>query len=916
MMGFIWIYGSDYLATQVSWIREFDDRIQTFKGLFYVLATAILLYYMVKKLVNRHERELLHRLEYEKALEQSTLENERFRNLFEQASSGMVITDSKQPDNPIIYVNEGFERLTGFTKDEVIGLNARFLQGKKSSEITKEKIRKAIAEDKPIQVEIENYHKNGDLFWNELKITPIYDESKNLQYYIGIQNDITEKKTQQILLENQFNIVQTLLATNKPTQAFSEICKIIEEHMDYQCMITRVDEEKEFLNHFASASLPAAFIDTIVQIPIKDQEGIIGTAAYRKKTVILDNFSKSDYFENQFIDRSLYDFQASWTTPLLTLNGDILGTFTMFAKSPHYPTKTELQAFQTYSYIIGMALQNVGYQEQLMESERLYRVIAENTTDIVCLLDENLEVDYISPSYGDLFSGKPSMKEIASLMDPDSLKCIYHFVKNLQKDKEVEMIEVKAMDENKNWHWYEVQGSQFLDQDKSYSLLAGRDITARKNYEDALDRVLYYDSLTQLPNRYRLKQELEELLKNKQPFSFFILDFDQMKEIKRIYGQEASDRILLQFDKITLDYFDDVFISRTGEDEFSVIVKNNMSREEIKLNIERFLNYLKQPWEFETFEIVATVSIGIVLSEAQTADMVLVQAETAMQAARDKGKHRYAFYLDSLTEGEKSSIAIQSQLYQAVDKDEFTVYYQPQVNLNTKEVEGLEALIRWNNQELGFISPGEFIPIAEESGWISTISNWMMEEVFKDIVGWEAEGINLHVAINISYRQIEESDFVENVMYLLNKTGCLADNITFEITESILMEDLDLALKVLTEIKALGIRISIDDFGIGYSSLSYLKKFPIDSLKIDRAFVKNIQEDKNDMAIVQAIMEMSKSLEMTVIAEGVETVQQIHILKELGCTAFQGFWFSRPVPKSELAINITHIYDEKLELIS
>lgn len=877
-----------------------DSFFQTYKGLIYMLLTGILLFSMVKKLTDRYERELLKRKKTEEQVTEKLEENKRFGELLDYINSGLVISDALQKENPIIYVNKGFEKLTGYSREEAAGRSLLFLQEEAANEISIAEIKNAIEKKEPLRIETENYKKNGQFFWSSLKISPVLDEIGRLTHYIAIQHDITEEKKQSILIENQFKIVKVLLTMKNQQSAFKEICQIIENHMDYQCLIYRYDQKKERLIALASASLPQAFLDEISDYPVKPDEGVTGEAIFKRRTIIIDNVKEKLQSGKFRRIADTFNIQSIWSTPIITADGKILGALTMYKKLPYHPSKSELQTLETYAYIISLVMENLEYEKQLHESEQRYRLIAENVTDIICLLDENNRIIYISPAVQQLI-GKNDLDLVwDKILSRKMINRITRFISYLIQVDDAETAEIEVMDTNGEIHWLDLKGKKINDKDgRDNILIVARDITARKQYQQSLDNILYIDSLTQLPNRYKLRKDLEEYVQSDQSFYLVILDFDHLKKISRSYELEIWDNSLLKMKKLIIDLFEPVYLSRSGEDEFCFIPAAD-TKASLQELLEQFFRKLQKPWKFGQQELILTPSIGIIAHNKQTADRMIAQAQDALQQARHSGAD-FLFFQDTNNDSRLDRYAlIRKNLFMALDRDELEVVYQPKVDTKNQKVIGFEALVRWQNNQLGNVPPGEFIPIAEETGWIIPIGEYVIGQVIKDVLHWEGTGSPFHVAVNISYKQLMEADFVKKIKQALNESNCPGNRLSFEITESLLVEDIDLSIGVLKQLHELGIQIEVDDFGVGYSSLSYLRKFPLDVLKIDRSFVQNIHKDSKELAIVQAIMEMSRALGLEVIAEGVENKKQIQLLQALGCTVYQGYWFSKPLKKKDI----------------
>lgn len=916
MVGFGWVLFSDQMIHGIFSDLDRLSLLQTIKGAIYVLFTTVLIFFMVQLLTKRHQEEMANRVRNENKLVQVIEENKQFRHLFEQASLGMVITDPKQQDNPIIYINEGFEKITGYKRKEIIGKNCRFLQGADTTEENKKKIRNAIDTAQPIQIELKNYRKDGTFFWNELKITPIFDDNQQLLCFIGIQEDITEKKTQTIFMENQLDIARKMLSSNDFSTTINQSCQVIEDHLEMGCVILRFDEQHHNYQFFGSSMIPKEIKDQLSGKQFNQRSKEYMRTFLNNANSLVELRRQDEVFGVYWDIMYEAGFKQYWARPIINEDAQILGTFFVFYRMDHHLDSIRLQTLESYSYILSLSLKSMQYMDDIKQNERRYRLIANHATDMVCVVDDQLNTEYISPSHEKLLGEGCNFQTILNSFTINSKDKVEGLINQLRNGLDFERMEATLIDLQQNKHHIELDGKRYYDdqEQKFKMLLVARDVTERKEFEWSLNKVLYYDGLTQLPNRHYFKQLLEKTLLRKHQTALFILDFDQMKEIRNMYGQGAAEYVLIQVIDKLKQVLPRAVIARTGEDEFSVLLKQIDSFRDLEEKVKNVLQVLDTSWHYQTYEFIATVSIGVSLFEEQTADTMILQAELALKEARKKGKHRYYIYLEETQQGTISSLSLQNDLYHALTKQQFEVWYQPQINTLNNSIDGVEALIRWKHDKLGMIAPGQFIPIAEETRWIVPIGTWVLHEVCKDVVTWMKKGNTVQASVNISYGQMEEDKFIQKVKEILVETGCPPTQLIFEITESMIMKDLALSLHVLNELKTLGIKISVDDFGVGYSSLSYLKQFPLDCLKIDRAFVTNIHNDPNDFAIVQAIMEMSKALGLEVIAEGVETVEHVYLLQKLGCQHFQGFWFAKPTKKENIQEVIDTIYQEKFSV--
>jgi diguanylate cyclase (GGDEF)-like protein/PAS domain S-box-containing protein len=432
------------------------------------------------------------------------------------------------------------------------------------------------------------------------------------------------------------------------------------------------------------------------------------------------------------------------------------------------------------------------------------------------------------------------------------------------------------------------------------------DISERKQAEETIKKLAYHDSLTGLPNRFKFNkhcnQMLTEAMQNKQMLAMMYLDLDRFKFINDTLGHDNGDLLLKAVAKRITDCLrQDEMVSRQGGDEFAILLQD-MTREKTLNVAQRLVEVLGRPYNLNGHEVYVTPSIGISLypNHGDDLETLIKHADIAMYHAKQNGKNNYFFFNPAMKVAIPKKLELEKGLRQALEREEFIIYYQPQLNLSTGELLGMEALIRWQHPTMGIISPGEFIPLAEENGLIIPIGEWVLHNACIQNKAWIDKGLPaMRITVNLSPRQLQQEDLVGAISRILEETGLEPQYLGLEITETISMYS-DPFFDKLHQLKELGIHISIDDFGTGYSSLGYLRKFPIDTLKIDKSFISGIPTNEENTAIVTAIVAMAKSLQLEVIAEGVENQEQLSLLGSLGCYGIQGYFISPPIPANEI----------------
>jgi diguanylate cyclase (GGDEF)-like protein len=417
-----------------------------------------------------------------------------------------------------------------------------------------------------------------------------------------------------------------------------------------------------------------------------------------------------------------------------------------------------------------------------------------------------------------------------------------------------------------------------------------------------------HDPLTGLPNRLlfgdRLTQRLAQARRQEQLLAVMFLDLDRFKLINDTLGHNVGDMLLRSVSKRlkgTLREIDT--IARMGGDEFTIILPDISTSEDATVVAGKVLHVLAEPVTVEGHELFVSASMGISLfpSDGSTAEALVRNADTAMYRAKEQGRNNYQVYTEALNAAAVKQVTLEHSLRRALQRNEFLLHYQPQVSIKTGKVLGTEALIRWRQPDLGLVSPAQFIPLAEETGLILPISEWVLSTACMQNKSWQDAGLpHMNVAVNISARQFEQDELTPMVKRALKASGLDPQYLDLELTESTLMQNPDMAVTILQKLKDMGVRVSIDDFGTGYSSLSYLKRFPIDAVKIDQSFVRDITTNPDDAAIAGAVVAMAHSLKLKVIAEGVETLDQLEFLRGLRCDEMQGYFVSPPVPAEDL----------------
>lgn len=433
------------------------------------------------------------------------------------------------------------------------------------------------------------------------------------------------------------------------------------------------------------------------------------------------------------------------------------------------------------------------------------------------------------------------------------------------------------------------------------------DVTERKQAEERIQYLAYHDTLTDLPNRVlfedRLNQSLTQAMWNNQKLAVMFLSIDRFKKFNDTLGHAIGDMLLREIAvRLVRCVGGGNTVARFASDEFSLLINQINSAEDAAEIARAVANVLEEPFALSDQELYVTASIGIGLYpyDGRESQPLLQNAGAALYRAKQQGGNNYQFYTADMNARALKRLSVESKLRRALDGEEFRLYYQPQISLSTGQITAMEALVRWQQGDLELLQPAEFIPVAEDTGLIVSIGEWVLRSACRQTKAWIDSGFGpLRVAVNLSPRQFQQRNLLELIDGVLAETGLDPELLELEITESSIMQNAESAIETLSELKTRGVKISIDDFGSGYSSLSYLKRFPIDVLKIDQSFVRDTTTDPKDAAIVMAIITLAHSLNLKVIAEGVETEEQLRFLRLLRCDNMQGYLFSKPLPVDE-----------------
>jgi len=680
-------------------------------------------------------------------------------------------------------------------------------------------------------------------------------------------------------------------------------------HTSMICSILLLDNDGKTLRIGAAPSLPNFYNQVIDGIEIGNNVGSCGTAAFRGERIIVEDIQQHPYWTPYRDLASKVGIQSCWSQPIKNKDGKVLGTFAIYQRQKSQPTENELTLITGYANLAQLSIESNRAQNDLRIS-----AIAFESPDGMLVTDANRTILRVNRSFTKItgYAEEEVIGQTLGMHGSGRLDVnIYEAMWEGIKDKDVWEGELSNF--RKSGETYPEQLTVTKVKDPSgittNYVAALTDITLSKAAAEEIESLAFYDPLTHLPNRRllldRLKHALANSARSGSDVAVLFLDLDHFKTLNDSLGHDVGDLLLQQVAKrLTACVRESDTVARLGGDEYLIMLEN-LSEQAIEAASEaeaiskKILFALNLPYQLAGNLYQSTASIGVALfsDHSQSQDELLKHADIAMYQAKKAGRNAVCFYDPQMQHTIHARVELERELREANKKQQFKLFYQIQVDHHGHPL-GAEALIRWLHPERGLVSPFHFIPLAEETGLILPIGQWVLETACAQIKAWQLNKLtcDLTLSINVSAKQFHQVNFVEQVQNTIHQYAINPKLLKLELTESILLDSIDDTIITMNALKKVGIRFSLDDFGTGYSSLQYLKRLPLTQLKIDQSFVRDIVVDINDKAIVSTIIAMAQSMELEVIAEGVETEEQRQLLINKGCKKYQGYLFGRPVP--------------------
>jgi diguanylate cyclase (GGDEF)-like protein/PAS domain S-box-containing protein len=835
---------------------------------------------------------------------------ERYRLLLSHSPVGIFHYDNNLV---ITYCNRRFADILHNTAENLIGLDMKTLKDHGIFPA----LRKPLSGSTGFFAGPYHSTLSGITVWVEMTCAPSRDGKGRIVGGVAIVQDISERKEAEELSRSRtgelelHNRTLSQMNLNVPlSNVLDDLVKHAEAlHPGMICSILLLDRDSKTLRHGAAPSLPDEYNNAINGLEIGDCLGSCGTAAYRKERVIVEDVRQHPYWENYRELARLAGIQSCWSQPIMGQHGNVLGTFAIYHRQPAMPGRDEIEVIERYANLVRIVIESYEAQSDL----RIAATAFESQEGMLITNADN-EILRVNKAFTKITGY--TLEEVVG-KNPRLLSSgrqDAHFYSEMWRSiNTTGSWDGEIWNRRKNGEVFpehltiaSVKNSEGIITNYVASLT---DITMRKEAEEEIKYLAFYDSLTKLPNRRLLVDRLQHAMaastRSGKIGALLFLDLDNFKALNDTLGHDIGDLLLQQVaERLSGCVRDGDTVARLGGDEFVVILEELSTNkleaaERTELVAEKLFATLRETYHLGRYESRSTPSIGATLfnDHMQTTDELMKQADIAMYQSKKAGRNTLRFFDPEMQNSLNSRAVIESDLHRALELGQLHLYYQIQMDETNRPI-GTEVLIRWLHPEQGLVSPAKFIPLAEETGLILPIGDWVLETACAQIRKWQEREAtrNIVIAVNVSAKQFHQAEFVDDVRSALRRHEIPPASLKVELTESMLLDNIEDTIATMMELRNIGVQFSLDDFGTGYSSLQYLKRLPLNQLKIDQSFVRDIEFDNSDKAIVGTIIAMAHSLNLDVIAEGVETEQQRQLLLDMGCKHFQGYLFGKPVP--------------------
>ncbi|MDT0595142.1 bifunctional diguanylate cyclase/phosphodiesterase [Glaciecola petra] len=815
----------------------------------------------------------------------------------------------KDSEFRLILVNDAFCKLFGLVRDDIIGKTLAEKVPSSEYEHFLSSDKKVLEKGEEIVCQ-ENLTTNGKQTRILRTKKTRFIDVNGKPHIVGVIHDITDS-TQSELREKTRTRVLELITRGEPLSIILHaiVAAVEQENPNMMCSILLLDDEGKHLVDGVAPSLPCFYTEAVNGVAIGKAVGSCGTAAHTNKRVIVDDIQTHPYWAAYKELASEAGLASCWSEPIRSTSGKVLGTFAIYHSKVNHPTPNDLAVIDRTAGLASIAIEKKQTEENLKRAASVFT----HANEGIIITDANANIIEINDTFSSItgYSLEDVLGKNPRILQSDRHSSEFYIemwdniikhghwqgeIWNRRSNGEIypEMLTISA-----------VTNSDGLVQ---HYISVSTDITAIKENQSQLERIAHYDLLTNLPNRVLLVERINQAMiqqhKDKKSVAVAFMDLDGFMAINDAYGHDIGDELLVVISQnMTAALRENDTLARIGGDEFIAMMGDLESFEECEIVLKRLLEAVSQPISISIGIVQVTVSIGVTMYPLDdvNAEQLIRHADQAMYIAKQTGKNNY--HLFDIAQG--TAIYTQRKciddIKTALNENEFVLHYQPKVNMRSGEIIGAEALIRWEHPTKGRIPPLDFLPAIEGHVISLDIGEWVIESALKQILEWRKVGVNLSVSVNISAYQLQQNNFSDCLAALLAAYPDIDPScLELEILETSALQDTAQVSQTMKTCQDLGVNFALDDFGTGYSSLTYLKQLPAHMIKIDQSFVRDMLEDKDDLAIVSGVVGLAKTFQREVIAEGVETPEHGLALLELGCELAQGYGIARPMEANDI----------------